>query len=69
MWRRHNDWQSTNFTIENLLIEENFLDLAVTNSGSDNVSIFLGTGTGAFGPPNIFSVGSGPASIAVGDVN
>ena len=34
------------FTIENVLIEENFLDLAVTNSGSDNVSILLGTGTG-----------------------
>ena len=63
------------FTIENVLIEENFLDLAVTNSGSDNVSILLGTGTGAFGPANNFLVtGSGPpdvgqSSIAVGDFN
>ena len=31
-------------TIENVLVEQNFLDLAVTNFGSNNVSILLGNG-------------------------
>ena len=35
-------------TIENILVEQNFLDLALTNFGSDNVSILLGNGTGSF---------------------
>ncbi|HZB17021.1 MAG TPA: VCBS repeat-containing protein [Nitrososphaeraceae archaeon] len=56
-------------TIENVLIEQNFLDLAVANSGSNNVSILLGTGTGSFGPATNFGVGNGPLSVAVGDFN
>src|SRR5918993_4058699 len=56
-------------TIENVLIEQNFLDLAVANSFSNNVSILLGTGTGSFGPATNFGVGNGPLSVAVGDFN
>ena len=41
-------------TIENILIEENILDLALTNFGSNNVSILLGTGTGSFGTATNF---------------
>ena len=33
------------------LVEQNFLDLAVANADSDNVSILLGNGTGLFGTP------------------
>ena len=36
-------------TIENVIVEQNFLDLAVANQDSDNVSILLGNGTGTFG--------------------
>ena len=39
-------------TIENVLVEQNFLDLAVANFFSNNVSILLGTGTGTFGNSN-----------------
>ena len=31
-------------TIENVFVEQNFLDLAVANFNSNNVSIILGTG-------------------------
>jgi hypothetical protein len=49
---------------------DNILDLAVANSGSNNVSILLGTGTGSFGTPATnFAVGSTPRSVAVGDFN
>ena len=56
-------------TIENVLIEQNFLDLAVTIPLSNNVSILLGTGTGSFGTATNFAVGSQPRSVAVGDFN
>ena len=39
-------------TIENVLVEQNFLDLAVANFFSTNVSILLGNGTGSFGTSN-----------------
>ena len=45
-------------TIENVLVEQNFLDLAVANVNSDNVSILLGNGTGLFGTATNFAVGS-----------
>ena len=45
------------------------LDLAVANSGSNNVSILLGTGTGSFTPANNFAAGRGPRAVAVGDFN
>ena len=57
-------------TIENVLVEQNFLDLAVAIFVSNNVSILLGNGTGSFGTPATnFAVGSGPFSVAVGDFN
>ena len=57
-------------TIENVLVEQNFLDLAVANLFSNNVSILLGNGTGSFGTPATnFAVGNAPSSVAVGDFN
>ena len=56
-------------TIENVLIEPNFLDLAVPNINSDNLSILLGTGTGSFGTATNFVAGDAPTSVAVGDFN
>ena len=44
-----------------------FLDLAVANLGSDNVSILFGDGNGTFGMANNFGAGDGPQSVAVGD--
>ena len=52
-----------------VLIEQNFLDLAVTIPLSNNVSILLGTGSGSFGTATNFVVGSQPRSVAVGDFN
>ena len=48
---------------------DTFLDLAVTNVFSNNVSILLGNGTGSFGTATNFAVGSAPVSVAVGDFN
>jgi len=47
------------------------LDLAVANSASapGNVAILLGDGTGSFGAPTTYAVGSSPVSIASGDFN
>jgi len=47
------------------------LDLVIANSGSDNVTEFLGNGTGAFSaaPGSPFAVGTDPESIAVADFN
>ncbi|WP_025149206.1 VCBS repeat-containing protein [Bacillus sp. H1a] len=45
------------------------LDLAVTNLGSDNVSILLGNGNGSFAPPMNFPAGSRPAGIVSADFN
>jgi VCBS repeat protein/carboxypeptidase family protein len=42
-------------------------DLALTNFGSNDVSVLLGTGTGAFGLPTNFTVGTNPWGIATGD--
>ena len=50
-------------------------DLAVANYGNssgttgDNVSVLLGVGTGSFGAPTNFTVGTDPTSVAVGDFN
>jgi YVTN family beta-propeller protein len=57
-------------TIDNVLVKLNFLDLAVANSGSDNVSILLGNGTGTFvTPATNFAAGTSPRFVAVGDFN
>jgi hypothetical protein len=47
------------------------LDLAIANSGSSSVTIFLGLGTGFFtpAPRNPIRVGTGPASLSLGDLN
>ena len=46
-------------------------DLAVANGGSDNVTIRLGDGAGAFPDATSATVGAGniPQSVAVGDFN
>jgi len=50
---------------------DNFLDLAVANSGDASVSILLGVGDGTFTPatPLTVEVGGGPESVAVGLFN
>ncbi|MUH01324.1 DUF4347 domain-containing protein [Scytonema sp. UIC 10036] len=45
------------------------LDLAVANSGSNNVSILLGNNIGGFGNVTNYEVGTNPSSITVGDFN
>ncbi|MBI3605762.1 MAG: VCBS repeat-containing protein [Nitrospirae bacterium] len=47
------------------------LDLAVVNSGSNNVALFLGYGTGLFvlAPNSPYPVGAFPVGIAAGDMN
>jgi hypothetical protein len=46
------------------------LDIATANSGSDNVTVLLGTGTGGFtAAPLQFRAGNNPISVAVGDFN
>jgi hypothetical protein len=44
-------------------------DLAVANSGSNNVSVLLGNGDGTFHAAVNYTVGSNPISVAVGDFN
>ncbi len=44
-------------------------DIAVANEGSNNVSILLGTGTGAFAAPIQVAVGTAPRGVALGDLN
>lgn len=44
-------------------------DLAVANHVSSNVSILLGTGTGAFGAATNFAVAWIPLSVAIADLN
>jgi len=42
-------------------------DLAVANSGSNNVSVLLGNGDGSFQAARNFGAGGGPRSVAAGD--
>jgi uncharacterized repeat protein (TIGR01451 family) len=44
-------------------------DLAVANSGSNNVSILLGNGDGTFQPAVDYAAGNSPSAIFVGDFN
>ena len=41
-------------------------DLAVTNYGSNNISVLLGNGAGSFGAATNFSTGTGPVDVTVG---
>ena len=43
----------------------NFVDVAVANKGSDNLSIFLGDGAGALQAPATLDTGAGTAPVAV----
>jgi hypothetical protein len=45
------------------------LDLAVVNSGSNDVGVLLGNGDGTFQPAVNYDVGSVPDALAVGDFN
>ena len=46
------------------------IDLVVTNTGSDNIAVFLGKGNGTFQWPGIsYATGSLPSSITNGDFN
>src|SRR6266478_1058354 len=45
------------------------LDLVVANEGSNNVSVLLGNGLGAFQAAQNFAAGTNPQSVAVGDFN
>ena len=42
-------------------------DIAVANSGSNNVSVLLGDGNGNFVSAGTFAVGVTPRAVAVGD--
>ena len=44
-------------------------DLAVANQVSDNVSVLLGDGQGAFGPQTTFAADPQSRSVVVGDFN
>ena len=57
-------------TIDNALAKLNFLDLAVANQISNDVSILIGNGNGTFVTPAVnYGVGGGETSVAVGDYN
>jgi fibronectin-binding autotransporter adhesin len=45
------------------------LDMAVTNSGSNTVSVFIGTGTGTFAAKVDYATGTTPNGITIGDFN
>jgi hypothetical protein len=45
------------------------MDIAVANSGTNNVGIFLGFGNSSFGNQTTYATGSKPYSVAVGDFN
>jgi hypothetical protein len=45
------------------------LDLAVSNSGSDSVSILLGNGDGTFGAATNFNTSAGPRGLVAADFN
>jgi hypothetical protein len=44
-------------------------DLAVANTGSNNVSVLLGNGVGGFAKARNFAAPSAPQSVAIGDLN
>jgi hypothetical protein len=48
---------------------DSFADVAITATGSDRVTVMLGSGAGTFGAPMFYTVGSGPVGVAIGDVN
>ena len=51
--------------------QDHYLDLAVTNSGTNNIGIFLGIGNGSFSNQTILSTNhrSNPSSLVIADFN
>src|SRR5437899_7051587 len=51
--------------------EDGILDLVVANFGSNTISVLLGTGTGSFAAKTdlVTGPGTGPFSVAIGDLN
>src|SRR4029077_8923304 len=49
--------------------EDGHPDMVAVNNGSDDVSILLGRGNGAFTPEVRFAVGDSPDTAVVGDFN
>jgi hypothetical protein len=48
---------------------DNLADLAVSNIGDNNISVFLGSGGGVFQPAVKYGVGTSPVSVVIGDFN
>ena len=48
---------------------DNKPDLAVTNGGSNTVSVLLGSGNGTFAAKIDYATGIGPDGVATGDFN
>ena len=46
---------------------DGYLDLAVANNDSDNVSVLLGNGDGTYQPQAVYTTGAKPASVAAAD--
>jgi len=44
-------------------------DVVVTNSGDNNVSVFMGNGDGTLQPRVNYTTGNGPSSVAIADLN
>src|SRR5512135_198970 len=51
------------------LDRDGILDLAVTNGGSNNVSILLGNRDGTFRTAVSYGTGDEPRSVSIGDLN
>ena len=51
--------------------KDNKLDVAIANSGTQNISVLLGNGSGGFGTPNLIQIGqnSFPSVIIIADFN
>jgi FG-GAP-like repeat/Bacterial pre-peptidase C-terminal domain len=46
-----------------------WLDLATANSGSNSVTVLIGSGTGSFAPAVSYAIGNSPASLVATDLN
>lgn len=50
-----------------LLNADSFPDLVISNTDSDNVSVFVGNGNGTFKAAKTYNTGSGPDGLVIGD--
>jgi hypothetical protein len=51
------------------LDDDEYADIVVTNSFTDNVSVLVNAGNGTFGPAAIHAVGANPFALAIGEFN